>query len=152
MSDFAEVRIINKADVEYLIENLNGIDRDKTLRGGLAAAGKVFASGGKNRLKKRMKSGSKGVTGNLLNSFQVRVKRNKPGVITGFKTGREGGSHAHLIDRGTAKRYWRSKPKYTGVVKPNLFWSDTEVQDYPKAVDVMYQAFGRVINRVNNRL
>ena len=45
-----------------------------------------------------MKSGSKGVTGNLLNSFKFRIKKKNKGVLTGFKGGKGGGNHSWLID------------------------------------------------------
>lgn len=152
MSNFIEIRHINKEEVDYLIRNLNDFEKDKAVKGGLRSAGSVFLTGGKNRLKRRMKSGSRGVKGNLLRSFRVRVKRSKPGVLVGFDQGIAGGSHAHLVDEGTEKRYWKTKKrKYVGRVLPNRFWSDTEAQDYPKAMDRLYLGIEKGANRINSR-
>lgn len=153
MNNFIEIRHINHEEVDYLIRNLEDFEKDKAVKVGLKSAGKVFLSGGKSRLRQSMKSGSRGVTGNLLRSFKIKVKRSKPGVLIGFKQGKEGGSHAHLIDRGTNKRYWKTrKRKYVGSVVATRFWSDTEAQDYPKAMDHLYMGIERAVNRINNRL
>lgn len=151
MNKFFEIKLIDRDNVNYLIRNLEDFEKDKAVRGGLSSAGSVFLSGGKSRLKSRMKSGSKGVKGNLLRSFQVRVKKNKPGVLIGFKQGVGGGSHAHLVDKGTNERFWIKKRKSTGRMPANRFWSDTEAQDYPKAMDKLYMGIEKAVNRINNR-
>lgn len=152
MNNFIEIRHINREEVDYLVRNLKDFEKDKAVKGGLQSAGKVFLSGGKSRLRRSMKSGSRGVTGNLLRSFQVRVKRSKPGVLIGFKQGKEGGSHAHLVDKGTSNRYWKTRTrKYVGSVKATNFWSDTEAQDYPKAMDSLYIGIEKAANRINSR-
>lgn len=153
MNNFIEIRHINRAEVDYLVRNLEDFEKDKAVKDGLLAAGKVFETGGKSRLKRSMKSGSRGVTGNLLKSFQVKVK-NKPGVLTGFKQGKDGGSHAHLVDRGTDERFYttkKGKRKSTGKVIGNLFWSDTEAQDYPKAMDELYKGIEKGVNKISSR-
>lgn len=154
MNNFIEIRHINRAEVDYLVRNLEDFEKDKAVKGGLLAAGKVFSSGGKTRLKRSMKSGSQGVTGNLLKSFQVKVKKNKPGVLTGFKQGKDGGSHAHLVDKGTDERFYTTKQgkrKSTGKVIGNHFWSDTESEDYSKAMDSLYIGIEKAANRINSR-
>lgn len=152
MSSIFQIRQINREEINFLIQNLNDFEKDTALKGGLKAAGNTFMQGGKSRLKRRMKSGSTGITGNLLRSFQVRVKRNKPGVLIGFKQGNEGGSHASLIDRGTKDRYWKTKKrKYVGRVLPSLFWTDTETMDYPKAMDKLYLGIEKAVSRISSR-
>lgn len=152
MNNFIEIRHINRDEVDYLIRNLSDFEKDKAMKDGLQSAGNVFKVGGKSRLRRNMKSGSRGVTGNLLRSFHVRVKRSKPGVLVGFKQGKEGGSHAHLVDKGTIQRYWKTrKRKSTGSVKGSYFWSDTEAQDYPKAMDSLYTGIEKAVNRISNR-
>ena len=151
MNNFIEVKQIDRNAINYLVQNLQDFEKDKAVRGGLSSVGQVFAIGGKSRLKQRMKS-SKGVTGNLLRSVNVRVKRFKPGVLIGFKQGKVGGSHAHLVDRGTNDRHWKTKSrKYVGRVVGNAFWTDTEAQDYPKAIDNLYLGIEKAVNRINNR-
>jgi hypothetical protein len=147
-----EVRIIDRERVVSAVNQLKDIDKDKAVKKGLGDAGRVFATGGKRRLKSRMISGPTGVTGNLLRSFQIRVKKSKPGVLIGFTRGVNGGNHVHLVDRGTNKRYWITRGrKYVGKVKANRFWSDTEAQDYPHAVDKLYEGVERAVIRIQNR-
>ena len=152
MSNFFEIKQIDREAVNYLVRNLENFEKDKAVKAGLGAAGNVFKVGGASRLKARMKTGSRGVTGNLLRSFQVRVKKSKPGVLIGFKQGKGGGSHANWIDRGTTDRYWKTrKNKSIGRVIGNAFWTDTEAQDYPQAMDKLYLGIEKAVNRINNR-
>ncbi|MBF0577737.1 hypothetical protein [Dysgonomonas sp. GY617] len=152
MNNVIEIKQIDRGTINYLVRNLDDFGKDKAIKKGLGDAGKVFEKGGKGRLKRSMKSGSRGVTGNLLRSFNVRVKKSKPGVLVGFKQGKDGGSHAHLVDMGTTDRYWKTKShKYVGKVKANHFWTDTEEQDYPKALETLYDGIERAVNRINNR-
>lgn len=152
MSEFFKIRVIDEDSINYLIRNLEDFEKDRAIRDGLAEAGKVFAAGGRRRLRERMKSGSRGVTGNLLRSFKVRVKKRKLGMLTGFEPGAGSGSHAHLIDRGTADRYQKKRNnKYVGHVIGNKFWLDTEAQDYPGAMDKLYIGIERAVDRINSR-
>lgn len=154
MNNFIEIRHIDRAEVDYLVRNLEDFEKDKAVRDGLFSAGNVFKIEGRKRLRQSMKSGSRGVTGNLLKSFQVKVKKNKPGVLTGFKQGKDGGSHAHLVDLGTTERFYTTKKgsrKSTGKVIGNLFWSDTEAQDYPKAMNELYKGIERGVNKITSR-
>lgn len=151
MDNFIEIRQINREEVLSLIQNLDNFEKDGAIKSGLKSAGNVFVSGGKQRLRRKMKSGHAGVTGNLLRSFTVRVKRRRLGVLAGFNQGVGGGSHANLIDLGTDRRYWKKPRKYTGRVRANRFWSDTEAQDYPKAMKALYAGIEKAVNRISNR-
>ncbi|MBK5721373.1 hypothetical protein JGH11_10860 [Dysgonomonas sp. Marseille-P4677] len=151
------IKQIDRENITYLVHNLEGFEKDKAIKKGLQKAGKVFETGGKYRLRKVMRK-AKGVTGNLLNSLFVRVKKNKPGVLTGFIRSTKnmligGGNHAHLVDRGTKDRYWKSKgSKYVGKMPATRFWSDTESQDYPQAINKLYEGVEEVVYRIKNRL
>ena len=154
MNNFIGIKHINKEDVDYLVRNLEDFEKDKAIKDGLKSAGNIFKKGGISRLRRSMKSGSQGVTGNLLRSLQVRVKKSKPGVLIGFNQGKGGGSHAHLVDRGTAERFYKTKKgekKSVGRVIGNLFWTDTEAQDYPIAMGNLYDGIEKAVNRINNR-
>lgn len=147
-----QLRAIDVDSVLYLVNNLDNIEKDEAIRAGLREAGSVFKAGGQRRLRNRMKSGRNGVTGNLLRSFHIRTKRYKLGVLIGFKQGKGGGSHAHLVDRGTNNRYWKTKKlKSVGKGLPNSFWTDTESQDYPQAMNKLYMGIEKAVNRINNR-
>jgi len=152
MSKFFEIKQLDRESVNYLVRNLENFEKDKAVKTGLGAAGNVFKVGGTNRLKRRMKSGSRGFTGNLLRSIIVRPKKSKLGVLIGFTQGKGGGSHANLVDRGTTDRYWKTrKNKSTGRVIGNTFWTDTEAQDYPQAMNKLYLGIEKAVNRINNR-
>ena len=151
MNNLFEIHPINKDEINYLVRNLEDFEKDRAIKDGLKAAGNVFKVGGKERLRSRRKG--KG-TGNLARSFIVRVKRNKPGVLIGFKQGMDGGSHSHLVDRGTNERFYKTKKgknRSTGKVIGNLFWSDTESQDYPKAANELYNGIEKAVTRISNR-
>lgn len=161
MSNFFEIKQIDREAVNYLVRNLENFEKDKAVKAGLGAAGNVFKAGGASRLKARMKSGNRGVTGNLLRSITVRPKKSKPGVLIGFKQGKGGGSHAHLVDRGTSIRKreklggfikgTKSTNTNTGKMLGNAFWADTEAQDYPQAMDKLYVGIEKAVNRINSR-
>lgn len=150
-SNFIEIKQIDRDSINYLIRNLENFEKNKAVKSGLGAAGNVFKVGGKSRLRQRMKSGSRGVTGNLLGSFDVRVAKKKPMAFTGFK---KGGAHSHLVDKGTKERFYITKTgkrKSVGRVQGNYFWHDTEAQDYPKAMSELYNGIEKGVNRINSR-
>lgn len=152
MSKEIEVRVIDRERVISVISQLKDIDKDKAVKKVIGEAGRVFVTGGKGRLRERMKSGSKSVTRNLLRSFQVKVKRSKPGVLTGFKRVENGGNHVHLVDRGTDQCYWKTRNgKYVGKENANRFWSETEEQDYKNAVDRLYEDVESTVIKIQNR-
>lgn len=140
-----EVKQIDRDSILYLVRQLEQFEKNKAIESGLKAGGNVFKKEGKRRLKERLSSS--GGTGKLLNSFQVRIKRNKAGVLTGFDGG---GSHSHLVDRGTKKRLTKSGAN-RGVMPANHFWTDTESVDYPKAVDKIFAGVEKAVQRINDR-
>lgn len=144
-----EVKQIDRNAITYLVRNLKDFEKDKSIKKGLKAGGNVFQSGGKRRLRDSMKN-PKGVTGNLLRSFKVRLKRNKLGVLTGFIKGENGGNHAHLVDRGTKKRP-HPLTGTSGIMPANHFWINTEAQDSNKAINEVYMGIERAVNRLKNR-
>lgn len=157
----AGVEIIDLDRVYYTIDGLSNMDKDKAVKQGLRAASYVFLAGGRQRLRQRMRNKA-GVTGNLLRSFKVRVKRTKLGALAGFgKTndvrkvgfGSDGGNgyHAHLVDRGTTLRRTKKSNAERGVMPANYFWSDTINQDSNKALDKLYQGIERAVSKIKER-
>lgn len=150
-------QVIDMNRVLHAVDGLANIDKDKAIKAGLRAGEYVFLSGGRRRLKDRMKSGPNGVTGNLLKSFTIRVKRAKLGALAGFSTtqsfGKDGGKgyHAHLVDLGTTLRQNR-KSAARGIMTGNFFWSDTVENDDTKALDKVYQGIERMVERIKNRI
>lgn len=149
-------QVIDLNRVLHAVDGLASIDKDKAVKAGLRAGEYVFLAGGRRRLKSRMKSGPNGVTGNLIKSFTIRVKRAKLGALAGFSTtqsfGKDGGKgyHAHLVDLGTTSRN-NKKSANRGVMPGNLFWSDTVAQDDVKALDKVYKGIERAVQRIKDR-
>jgi|WetSurMetagenome_2_1015567.scaffolds.fasta_scaffold04032_6 hypothetical protein len=146
--DGFEIRIINRDALDNMIQGLSLIDKDKSIRAGLKAGGNVLKRGGIRRLKARMKN-SKGVTGNLLRSFEVRVKKNSLGVIVGFHEGDKGdiknGYHAYLVDLGTQDRFQVKTGRHVGAAKALHFWTDTKSEDMQQAQGMIMQGIERFV-------
>lgn len=150
------VRVDGVERVLHVLDDLRDIDKDRAVKSGLRSAGSVFKSAGMKNLRPRLlgasaKRGlyrSKGRTpGNLLSSFVVRVKKRKPGVLTGFTAK---GAHAHLVDSGTGHRYYKGMSR--GIMPANRFWRDTKTQNEGKAADALYISVKKAVERINNKL
>lgn len=153
---FINIEILNRKALDNLIAGLSDMDRDKSIKKGLADGGRVLKKGGINRLRSRMRSSSSGVTGNLLKSFIIRVKRRKPGVMVGFS---RLGSHAHLVDLGTTERFRKRKSRRsggkggrTGSVMANYFWSDTREEDMNNAARAIESGIVGFVEKVKSKM
>lgn len=154
-----DITITGKQTLDNLVDGLSKIDKDKAIKSGLSKGGAVIKKGGMRRLRQRMKVGSKGQTGNLLRSFTTRVKKFKPGVLIGFRQGKDGGNHSHLVDLGTVERIRKRKSKkaggkggHTGAARPNYFWSETKEADMYKAKEEMETGISQFVEKVKTRL
>lgn len=141
-----EVKVIDRESIVWLVQELNDFEKDKAIRGGLSAAALVFKTIGRSNLRKRMKR-PEGVTGNLLSSFTNRVKRSKPGALSGFRWPE--GAHVWLVDQGTTLR--QSKQHNTGCMPALRFWEDARLQGESKAMQRLFQGVERAVQRINNR-
>ena len=134
----SEVKIIGEDRINAMLQELNDIDTNKSIKAGLRKGLNILRQGGLKRLKSRMKSPS-GVTGNLVKSFNVRIKKNKLGGLAGFGmvSDTDGNHiiarHAHLVDLGTAERE-RQNGGSTGKMPALNFWTDTRNDDMDNAV------------------
>jgi len=151
---------LDEKDYQKLTSLLNGmskIDQDKAIQYALNQGMQVIVAAGKTNLSTR----NKVVTGNLKRSFALRVNKKKAYALGGFKRsapkkGIEGGNHAHLVDRGTNKR-WTKTGAYRGSVSkgnPNTgsgFWTDAVNSQGPaalnKLMDAVYDALEEIIKR-----
>ena len=97
---------------------------------------------GKKRLRERMISGSKGVTGNLLRSFTYKIKKQNLGVLVGYK---KKGSHSWLVSEGTKKRQGR------GQVVGNKYWKDTKQKDTNTAIYYIVHSIKQSISNLKSR-
>ena len=132
------VKIIGEDRINAMLQELNDIDTNKSIKSGLRKGLNILRKGGLKRLKSRMKSPS-GVTGNLVRAFNVRVKKNKLGGLAGFGmvSDTDGNHiiarHAHLVDLGTDERE-RQNGGSTGKMPALNFWTDTRNDDMDNAV------------------
>ena len=140
-----EVKFQDWEAILFLTQELENFEKDKAIKAGLGAAARVFLQAGKQTLRERMKYRT-GITGNLLSSFTVRVKKSKPGALSGFKWPQ--GNHAHLVDLGTVERF-RKGNKSTGAMPANYFWTDTRDSAGPNAIDKLYRGVESAVDRIN---
>lgn len=128
---------------------------DKGTTDGLKQGARYLIRKGRLRLRQRMKSGTKGVTGNLLRSFKYTVKKRNKGVLAGFKGGKGGGNHSWLIDKGTKDRYTK-KGYFRGRVHRktgigNKFWTDTRKTETNGAMKIILDKLQETVNNIRNR-
>ena len=149
------VKIIGEDRINAMIQELNDIDTNKSIKAGLRKGLNILRQGGLKRLKSRMKSPS-GITGNLVKSFNVRVKKNKLGGLAGFGmvSDTDGNHiiarHAHLVDLGTAERE-RQNGGSTGKMPALNFWTDTRNDDMDNAVGEVLKGTEQAILKIMSK-
>ena len=149
------VKIIGEDRINAMLQELNDIDTNKSIKAGLRKGLNILRKGGLKRLKSRMKSPS-GVTGNLVKSFNVRVKKNKLGGLAGFGmvSDTDGNHiiarHAHLVDLGTAERE-RQNGGSTGKMPSLNFWTDTRNDDMDNAVGEVLKGTEQAILKIMSK-
>ena len=150
---------LKKEDVAAVMRKLNAlsdVERTEAVKKGLRAGMDLIIAAGKSSLATK----NKVVTGKLKKSFSKNLRKSKKPhsayIKGGFRRGNGyGGAAAHLIDRGTAKRWTRSG-KYTGSVSkgaPNhgsLFWTSAVESKGPQAVEALMQAVNEQIIKIMN--
>ncbi|WP_052332556.1 hypothetical protein [Bacteroides neonati] len=141
-----QITTIGAAQVESAVSELLDIDKDKAIRAGLRSMGNTLVSGGKRRLKSRLKDSS-GLQGKLFKAFKIRVKLRKPGALVGFN---KDGHHSHLVDMGTEKRK-HPITGTSGIMPANSFWTDTAREDWDNASKKLFEGIERAKNRIIER-
>lgn len=153
-----------------MLSSLSKIEQDAVVKKGLQEGVSVIKRQGKADLKSsgihlnNVYSGKRANKGHLINSFRTYIKK---GVRSdgmrgygGFK--RPEGSVAHLIDRGTDKRYTkkpytdrlgRSYPAgmYRGNVTANYFWTNAVEKKGDKAMSELVDSITKSINKIIDR-
>lgn len=124
---------LDEADYKHVQEQLtklSELEKTAVVQRGLEEGIIVIVNQGKRNLKARLSNDPVNVkrrTGGLYQSIGRQVKKKKMKAYAGFK--RPKGSAAHLVDRGTEKR-WTKKGAYRGSVSKkspntgNMFWTD----------------------------
>lgn len=136
--------------MERWLSQLSEADQKSVIQNALRTGARSLQSAGRINLANRNKS----VTGNLKKSFSIKVNKKKAYALSGFK--RPGGAHAHLIDRGTKKR-WTTKGYYRGSIskgtpnKGSMFWTDAVETKGPEALnkvmDAIYESLAEITRR-----
>lgn len=139
---------------------LNQVAEGEELRKELGQYMKPIIDQGKSNLRTRNKK----KTGNLLRSFFRVTLKKKIKTYAGFRRTRKnseggyiaGGNHAHLVDRGTKKR-WTKKGYYRGsVAKKNPqtgtnFWTNAVEQEGPKVLNKIINSLDRKLTSIKNK-
>ena len=151
----SEVKIIGQDRINAMLQQLNDIDSNKSVKAGIRKGVNLLRRGGIRRLKERMKS-PEGVTGNLLKAFRVKVKKNKLGGLAGFgmAVDTQGGTiramHAFIVDLGTGQRA-REKGGSTGKMPALRYWTDTRNEDMDNAVGEVLKGTEQAILKIMSK-
>ena len=136
-----DVAVVNK-----WLSELEKADQGTSIQRALKQASLVIQNAGKSNLATR----NKVKTGNLKKSFSIKVVKKKAYALSGFK--RPKGAHAHLVDKGTAKRYYQGHSR--GEVKGSKFWTDAVQTNGGKAmqtlIDAIYKSIAEITRRNSN--
>lgn len=144
-----EIKTIDRDTLLHLVDGLENFEKDRAIRAGLAASVGVFKTKGRNNLRNWMGQHGhpNGVKGNLLASFKNRVKKSKPGALTGFELPK--GAHVWLVDQGTGFR--QTKTHDTGIMPASHFWEDARRSEESKAMQRLYTGIEKAVQRINER-
>lgn len=116
--------------VQEQLSKMSELEKNAAVQKGLQEGIDVIVKQGKRNLKNRLSKDPVNVAkrrGNLLRSMGYRTLKKRMKAYGGFR--RPGGAAAHLVDRGTEKR-WTKKGAYRGSVSKgspntgNRFWTD----------------------------
>lgn len=144
---------LNKADYERMqkmLSELSAADQKSVIQSALRTGARQLTAAGKVNLAARNKAS----TGNLKKSFGVRVVKKRAYALAGFR--RPAGAHAHLIDRGTDKRY-TMKGYHRGSVskgnpnKGSMFWTDAVNAQGPSALNKVMDAIYKSLDEIARR-
>ena len=141
------------AMLQQILGDISDVDKRMAITNTLKRATRNIVLGGKKNLASRNKVKS----GNLSKSFKTTSSRKKVVAYAGFsRSGANKGNHAHLVDRGTTKR-WTKKGRYTGSVskgQPNKgtnFWTDSVMAQGPKAMENLKETIFKELAKITSR-
>lgn len=134
-----------------ILDKYDKVDQNNIVQGALRQGMEVIVAEGKSNLATRNKK----KTGNLARSFKVSTNKKKAYSLGGFKRGKDGGAHAHFIDRGTAERWTIKSGAYRGSISkgnPNSgsgFWSDAVADKGQEGLQRLMNAIYEAIDKIN---
>lgn len=141
-----ELKQEDMAKLKSIIKHFGEIDGNKAVMASLSKGMGIIVKKGKSNLHNVKK-------GNLKKSLRRKQVKKWSSVYGGFRRGKGGGNHAHLIDRGTDKRYTK-KNKYRGSVfkkgtyTGNRFWTKAVMSEAPKAMEKTMSVIGNELGKI----
>lgn len=146
----------DEEDIKYLQGVLAGfgeIDGSKAIMASLSKGIAKIIRKGKSNL-----AASNGVkTGNLKSSFRKKQVKKWVSAYGGFRRGKGGGNHAHLIDRGTDERWQKKTGRYTGSISRNnpnhgtKFWTRAVEGTGPGAMEHTMNVIEKELVKIINK-
>lgn len=131
--------------IDYLVAELNSLERKQVVRKGLMDAAKIFQARGKINLASRTQP----YTGNLRRSFKTNYNpRYWATAYAGFW--RPDGNHAHLVDLGTKQRFTK-KGYNRGRMPATYFWTDARISEEKLASRAIMEGVREAIDRIQSR-
>ena len=140
------------ATFRAVVQEMGEIDGSKAVMNSLSRGMALITRQGKANLD----SSNHVKRGNLKRSIRRKQVKKWVSVYGGFRKGKGGGNHAHLVDRGTDDR-WTKKGYYRGSVskgRPNTgsrFWTKAVESKGPQAIkktmNVIYNEMGKIIRK-----
>ena len=154
--DKVQATITGVEGIDNMLLGFAEIDRNRIIKSGLRAGVNLLKNAGRQRLRERMHNPA-GVTGNLLKSFSVRVKKSKLGALAGFSMVTEDDKgnqvkvgHAYIVDSGTGER-GRKSVGSTGVMPALRYWTDTKNQDTGRALELVEAAIAKAVVKMGGQ-
>ena len=138
--------------MEALLDGYSKVDQNAIIQNALRQGMQVIVTEGQSNLATRNKK----KTGNLARSFKMATNKKKAYSLGGFKRGKDGGAHAHLIDRGTDER-WTKNGAYRGSISkgnPNhgsMFWTNAVETKGQEGLNTLMNAIYNTLNTINQR-
>ena len=141
------------AELQDMLGSISDVDKRQAIIDSLRRSTRNIVLGGKRNLSSRNKIKS----GNLSKSFKTTSSKKKVVAYAGFnRSGEHKGNHAHLVDRGTVKR-WTKKGYYRGSVSRGApqrgtnFWTDSVMAQGPKAMENLKETILKELIKITNR-
>lgn len=148
---------LDPADLKHVMNQLSKmeeLEKQAVVQRALQEGVQVIVNQGRTNLKNRLSNDPVNVsrrTGKLLSSMGKSVNKKKLKAYGGFK--RPAGAAAHLVDRGTEKR-WTKKGAYRGSVSKgspntgNKFWTDAFAAKKDEAAQELMQSIEQSLRKL----
>ena len=142
------------ARIQEKLSKLSQLEKDAAVQKGLREGVNVIVKKGRTNLKNRLSNNpvnARKRTGKLIRSMGISTIKKKMKGYGGFR--RPEGAVAHLVDRGTQKR-WTKKGAYRGSVSKkapytgNRFWTDAFNEKKNEAMHELMEIIEKSIKKL----